>query len=219
MPKKELLKRYLLFILSLCISALGVALTKSAELGVSPISSVANVLFIRYPRISMGNWLILWNCVMIAAQIAILRKDFKLRDLLQIPLSVLFGRFTDLWMAVLAGVSLTAYPARLALVFLGIAVNGFGITLAVVAAVIMNSGEALVRAITDKSGLVFGNVKIGFDVFCVALSIVMSVAMFGGRIVGTREGTVLSALLTGVFIRFYTGKVQAPIDRLLRANI
>ena len=97
--------------------------------------------------------------------------------------------------------------------------NGFGITLAVVAAVIMNSGEALVRAITDKSGLVFVNVKIGFDVFCVALSIVMSVAMFGGRIVGTREGTVLSALLTGVFIRFYTGKVQAPIDRLLRANI
>ena len=38
---KELAKRYALFIISLFISALGVAITKKGELGVSPISSVA----------------------------------------------------------------------------------------------------------------------------------------------------------------------------------
>lgn len=41
---KELAKRYALFIISLFISALGVAITKKGELGVSPISSVANVV-------------------------------------------------------------------------------------------------------------------------------------------------------------------------------
>ena len=41
---KELAKRYALFIISLFISALGVAITKKGELGVSPISSVADVV-------------------------------------------------------------------------------------------------------------------------------------------------------------------------------
>lgn len=43
-PVKELAKRYALFIISLFISALGVAITKKGELGVSPISSVADVV-------------------------------------------------------------------------------------------------------------------------------------------------------------------------------
>lgn len=38
MQKKEMLRRYVLFIISLFFSALGVAFTKRGELGVSPIS-------------------------------------------------------------------------------------------------------------------------------------------------------------------------------------
>ena len=44
MSKKEISLRYVLLIISLFFSALGVAFTKSGELGVSPISSVANVM-------------------------------------------------------------------------------------------------------------------------------------------------------------------------------
>lgn len=49
MKKAEIAKRYILFIISLFISGLGVAFTKTGELGVSPISSVANVLSLRLP--------------------------------------------------------------------------------------------------------------------------------------------------------------------------
>ena len=51
MSKKETAKRYVLFIISLFFSALGVAFTKHGELGVSPISSVANVL-----SCTKGGW-------------------------------------------------------------------------------------------------------------------------------------------------------------------
>lgn len=44
MTKSELIKRYTLFIISLFFSALGVAFTKHGELGVSPTSSIANVI-------------------------------------------------------------------------------------------------------------------------------------------------------------------------------
>ena len=52
MRKTEIIKRYILFIISLFFSALGVAFTKHAELGVSPISSVANVLSCKFPVLS-----------------------------------------------------------------------------------------------------------------------------------------------------------------------
>ena len=34
----------------------------------------------------------------------------------------------------------------------------------------MNSGEAFIKAVSDRTGHNFGNVKIAFDVGCVALA-------------------------------------------------
>lgn len=44
MNKRELLGRYVLLIAGLFFAGVGVAFTKHGELGVSPISSVANVM-------------------------------------------------------------------------------------------------------------------------------------------------------------------------------
>ncbi len=94
MKKDEILKRYILFIISLFFSALGVAFTKHGELGVSPISSVANVMSCKFDALSLGTWLIIWNCILIVGQIAILRKRFQPIQLLQVPLSFLFVWYT-----------------------------------------------------------------------------------------------------------------------------
>ena len=59
MSAVEIAKRYALFAVSLFISALGVAVTQKAELGVSPISSVANVMSMRLSFLTLGNWLII----------------------------------------------------------------------------------------------------------------------------------------------------------------
>ena len=69
MNKNETAKRYILFIISLFFSALGVAFTKHGELGVSPISSGANLMSCRFPAMSLGTWLIIWNCVLIFGEI------------------------------------------------------------------------------------------------------------------------------------------------------
>ena len=92
---------------------------------------------------------------------------------------------------------------------------GFGISLSVIANVIMNSGEAFVKAISDKSGIRFGNIKTGFDIVCVAVSIVLSLLLFEGRIVGTREGTVLTALLTGLVVNFFVKRISSPVNSVL----
>ena len=65
MSKKEIIKRYILFIISLFFAAFGVAITKHGELGVSPISSVPNVMSSYMTSFSLGTWLIIWNCILI----------------------------------------------------------------------------------------------------------------------------------------------------------
>lgn len=215
MSKIEITKRYALFIISLFFSALGVAFTKHGELGVSPISSVANVMSYKFSALSMGTWLIIWNCLLIVGQILILRKKFQPIQLLQIPLSFLFGWFTDIGMWAVAIIPVTSYPVQIAMVVIGIVILGFGISLSVIANVIMNSGEASVKAVSDTINKEFGNVKIAFDVLCVFISLVLSLLFFDFTIVGTREGTVLSALLTGIIVKLFTGKLKEPLNTVL----
>ncbi|MCI7767449.1 MAG: DUF6198 family protein [Oscillospiraceae bacterium] len=219
MSGKELIGRYALFIFSLFISALGVAITKRGELGVSPISSAANVLSMRFTELSLGSWLIIWNCVLIVGQIALLGKRFKPAQLLQVPLSFLFGWFTDIGMEIAALIPVSGYFIRLGCVLLGTFVLGFGISLAVAADVIMNSGEAFVKAVSDVSGKEFGNVKIAFDISCVLFAVVLSLIFFDMRIVGAREGTVIAALLTGVAVKLFTRLFGQKLDILLSANV
>lgn len=212
----ETARRYVLFMISLFFSALGVAFTKKGELGVSPISSVANVLSIRFDALSLGNWLIVWNCVLILGQIVILRKKFQWIQLLQVPLSVLFGCFTDFGMWLVSPVRVEGYPARLAMVAAGTVILGFGISLSVIANVIMNSGEAFVKAAADTLHREFGSVKIIFDVGCVALAAILSLAFIHGTVAGIREGTVIAALCTGMIVKVFRGRLEKGLDRLLK---
>ena len=113
MSKTEIAKRYILFVLGLFFAAIGVAFTKHGELGVSPISSVANVLSCKFSTFSLGTWLIIWNCILIVGQIVVLRKKFQLIQLLQVPLSFLFGWFTDFGMWVVAAYRIARPNCRL----------------------------------------------------------------------------------------------------------
>lgn len=218
MGKKELIKRYILFIIGLFFAGVGVAFTKHGELGVSPISSVANVMSLKFDFLTIGSWLIVWNCVLILGQIVLLRKEFKLYQLLQIPLSFLFGYFTDFGMWIVSFISVNNYFARLLMLFIGIAVLAFGIALSVIANVIMNSGEAIVKVISDKTGFEFGNVKVVFDISCVTVSIILSLIFFDMKIIGTREGTVISAILTGLVVKFFTRLLKDRLSKLLKAK-
>ncbi len=215
MRKTEIAKRYILFIVSLFFAALGVAFTKHGELGVSPISSVANIMSYKFDSLSLGTWLIIYNCVLIVGQIAILRKEFEPIQLLQVPLSFLFGWFTDLGMWIVSFIPINSYPLRLTMVIVGVVILGFGITLSVIANVIMNAGEAFVKAVSDKIRKEFGNVKIVFDILNVVLALALSLVFFNFTIVGTREGTIISALLTGGVVKFFSKKLKTPLERIL----
>lgn len=194
------------------------AFTKRGDLGVSPISSTANVISIKFDFWTMGTWLIVWNCILILAQILLLRRNFKIYQLLQIPLSFLFGWFTDFGMWLVSFIPVPNYAVRFSLLLAGIVILAFGISLSVIANVIMNSGEALVKAISDTVNKEFGHVKVVFDISCVLTAVILSLILFGGRIVGAREGTIISAMFTGLVVKFISKRIRKPLERLFAAE-
>ena len=215
MTKTELVKRYILFIISLFFSGLGVAFTKKGGLGVSPISSLANVLNIRFSAISIGVWLVVTNFMLVLLQKAILRRKFKPIQLLQIPLAAVFGYFTDLGVIIVNPIPVDTYIMQVVMVVVGSVVLAFGITLAVTASVIMNAGESVVQILSEQYNISFGTVKIVFDVCYVAFSAIVSMVLFGGAVYGIREGTLIVAAITGVAVKIFI-KIVAPIKKILK---
>jgi uncharacterized membrane protein YczE len=215
MQTKEKAKRHATFVISLFFSGLGIAFTKTGGIGVSPVSSLANVLSIKLPAITMGTWLIVTNLLMLLCQIAILRRKFKPYQFLQVPLAAVFGYFTDIGMMITSLIPVNCYGMQLAMSVIGAAVLGFGISLAVIANVMMSSGEALVKVFGDTLKKEFGTVKIAFDICYVAVSALISMLLFGGAIHGIREGTLIVALTTGMFVKMFTAIIKNPLTKFL----
>jgi len=214
MQRSESIKRLILFIIGLFIMSFGVAMTKFANLGVSSISSVANILSLRIESISLGNFLILWNILLILGQILILRSDFDKKQLIQLPISFLFGYFTDICLKFLTNFKIDSYTKALIYLFIGVFFLALGVSITVIADIFLNSGEAFVKAISDKFNKNFGRVKVIFDISCVVISVILSLLFFK-NILGTREGTLISAVLTGFLVNIIVGKIKNPLEKFL----
>lgn len=75
------------------IMTIGIALSVKSNLGVSPVSSIPYTMTCVW-GIEMGKATILFHIVLVLLQILILRKKFEVKNLLQIPVGVVFGYFT-----------------------------------------------------------------------------------------------------------------------------
>ncbi len=195
------LKRYLLFLVGLFINALGVSLVTKASLGTSPISSIPYVLSLKFP-LTLGNFTIIFSILLILLQILILRKNFKMENILQIPVSIAFGYFIDLTMYMFFWVNPQNYAIKLIALLAGCIVLGFGVYMEVLADVVMLPGESFVRAIVQTWNTNFGTTKILFDSSMTIIAGVLSVIFFG-KLNGVREGTIIAALLVGFIARLF----------------
>lgn len=126
-----------------------------------------------------------------------------------------FCYFTDFGLWCVSALAADHYIQRLLLVFIGIVILALRVCVSVIANVIINSGEAFVKAVSDTIHKEFGNVKIAFDLSCVVAAVLLFLFFFDFSVVGTREGTVLSAVFTGVVVKFFTKRLKKPLEYLV----
>lgn len=198
---KEMIKRYIVFFAGLFISSLGVSFITKANLGTSPISSIPYVLSVRFQP-TIGEFTILFSLLLIILQILILKRRFKLIDLLQVPVSVAFGYFIDLTMGMLWWMDPQSYIMQAVFLLIGYVILGFGVYLEMLGNVIMLPGESFVRAVVIRWNRNFGNVKVCFDASMTICAGLLSVIFFS-QLQGVREGTIIAAVTVGLIAKFF----------------
>lgn len=204
MSAKTTAKRYLMFLCGVLVCATGIAFITRAGLGTSPISSIPFVFSLLTDPLHQ-KWLGLFtfgfNMLFLAGE-AVLRRRFTWTQVLQIPMTLFFSFCIDRAMALIPSQYGGPYPMSLLFLVLGCLVMALGISLEVMADVIMLPGEAFVRALSQKLGRKFGNVKVCFDSSLTLLAVVIAFLTLG-KLNGVREGTVVSALAVGQLVKFY----------------
>ena len=195
----DVVKRYGCLSVSLFFNALGIALITQAHLGTTPITTLPYTLAAIF-GLTLGTTTFACNLLFLLLQRILLRRRLGIAELLQIPAVLIFSVFIDFWMHLTGALVTDVYVWQIVMCIVGSAVLGAGISLEIMSNATVIPGEGLVIVIAARSRKNFGNIKVLFDCSLVLASCLLGLAVLGS-IVGLREGTVLSAVLVGMFAR------------------
>lgn len=208
------LTRVIVYLVGLFIMTIGVSMSVKSNLGVSPVSSITYTITC-ITGLEMGKATILFHIVLVIIQIIILRKDFKIKNLLQVFVGIIFGYFTTFSNYLFSFIPSTEnYVIRAVLMLGSTVVIAFGIFLYLPADVVPLAGEGAMKAISDKTGIMFSHVKIGFDISMVLVSLAAClIALRKPGAVGV--GTVVAAVIVGIIPERFNHFPRAKRDKLL----
>lgn len=210
--KTELIKRYIFLLVGLFVNGLGVSFITKAGLGTSPITSIPYTLSLGFtPTVVMFT--LVFNIFLVILQVILLRRNFQLQNLLQLPIIALFSFFIDLTMSLLGFMQPETYAMKIVSLIVGCLILGFGVFMEMVANVAMLPGEATVRAVSDVFSTDFGKTKIAFDSSMTVIAAILSFIMFK-HLDGVREGTIVAAILVGFIARLFK-KYIGGIEKIL----
>lgn len=214
----EKCKRYVVFLVGLILNSIGIAVITMSSLGISPISSIPNVLALQFTGLTLGNFTILFSLVLILIQLVILGKNFRLEHVLQIPVSIVLGYLIDTCMLVFSFIKTELYWQQLLCLLVGCVILGTGVYLESITNVVMLPGESVVRAISFRRSSDFGSTKMAVDVSLAVIAVVLSFLFFR-RLEGVREGTIIAALLVGFIARQLGKRLNALPLRLVGISV
>ena len=189
--------RWLFYILGILILALGLTLNTKANLGVSPIISTAYITS-GLTGFSFGDVTFVLYCLFVAAELLLLGKDYKI--LLQIPFSIVFTRFLNLftdWIPVMH-----TLPSQLCLLALAVICTGIGAALTVDMEIVPNPGDGIVHATAKKIHKEMGFTKNIFDACCICITLCAGF-IFNKPFYGIGLGTVLAMIGVGRVIALF----------------
>ena len=213
--------QHILLLISLFIMTIGVAVCVRSMLGSSVISTLPYVFETAgkqipgIPRLTIGQYTYVMNAVLVAGQIAVLRRKFEPVQLFQLLVGFVFGSLIDvnMWLTVWLAPD-TLYTKVLAQV-IGCTILGIGIALEVRCGSVTMPGEGFPVAISSVTGVPFHKVKICVDISLVTLAVVFCYVFFGTwlwYIVGI--GTLLAMVYVGMVVRSVSTHL-GWFDRLL----
>jgi uncharacterized membrane protein YczE len=191
--------RLIAYLIGLFIMTIGVSMSVKSNLGVSPVSSIPYTITC-ITGLEMGKATIVFHIFLVILQILILRKAFKIKNLLQVIVGVVFGYFTTF-----SNFLFSYLPTpeniiiRLIMMLLSTVIIAIGIFLYLPSDIVPLAGEGAMKAISGKAGIEFSKVKMGFDITMVAVSLIACLLILK-KLGSVGIGTVVAAVLVGMIL-------------------
>ena len=201
--------RCIIYFFGLLIMTLGVAVSVKSDLGVSSIPYTMTCVW----GIEMGKATIVFHAALVLVQVILLRRKFQLKNLLQIPVGVLFG-----YMTTFSNHLMTFLPdpgniyIRLGMVVISTVLVAIGLFFYVPADIIPLAGEGVMLAISKVADKAFSTVKIAFDITMVLISLITCLILIHS-LGSVGIGTVIAAVMVGMVLKLITKLFGEARDR------
>ena len=207
--KKQLI-RWFYYIIGMLILAMGLTLNAESNLESSLIISIPYTLSFLWP-VSFANLTLALYVLFVMLEFILKGKNRRRTDILQIPLSIVFTRFLDLFTAWFDFTD-SSLALRLAVLTAAIILTGAGAALTVDMNLIANPGDGFVQAVSMRIGKDLGTAKNPVDISCVIVSTLIGFAA-AGRLVGVGLGTLIAMIGVGRVIALFNHLFQEKLKR------
>lgn len=205
---REWICRIGIYLAGMLALALGLILNTKTGLGASAIMSVAYTVS-EGTGWNLGNMTFLLYCAFVAAEFVIKGRNRSWFDLLQLPLSLCFTRFMNLFKALIPYES-GYMPTDLLVLVLAIVFTGIGAAMTVDMRLIPNPGDGIVSAVAGCIHKELGLTKNIFDAGCMIVSAAVGL-LYGNPLLGIGLGTVISMIGVGRVIAIFNRLCKAPL--------
>lgn len=214
MHQVNLYKRLIIYFFGLFIMTLGISISVKSNLGVSPVSSVPYTMTCVW-GVEMGKATMIFHAALVLLQIILLRRKFKIKNLLQVGAGVVFGYFTTFCNHCMSYLpAADNLPIRLFMLLISAGLIAVGIFFYLPANIVPLAGEGAMQAISDVSGISFARVKIIFDCSIVFISLITClIVLHSPGSVGI--GTIAAAILVGAILGVITKRFGTLRDKWL----
>ena len=210
--------RIAFYLVGFLVMTFGIALSVKSDLGVSPVTSIPYTITC-IAGLDLGLSTIVFHVALVILQIALLRRAFQVKNLLQVPVGVLFGAFTTFSVSVLAFIPTpTDVWAQIVMMLVSTVFVAFGIFLYVPADFIPLAGEGAMLAISQLSKKKFSTVKLAFDISMMAVSLIACLLVLHS-LGSVGVGTVIAAVLVGSELKVLTRLFGAARARILAIGL
>ena len=198
--RKQMAFRLLIYAAGLIILACGITMNTKTGMGVSPIISVPYSISEIW-GLNFGNMTFIVYTIFVIIQ-AVLMRRITLDLILQLPLSLVFTRFLNLFDMILPESGSYIWE-KLLMLAVAISLTGIGIIMSVRTDFVPNPGDGIVNEIAVVIKKSMGFTKNCFDLLnlCISCSVGM---IFAGHLIGIGLGTVLTMLLTGRAVALFS---------------
>jgi len=212
--KRAMAWRIFFYTLGMMCLACGVTMNTKTGLGVSCIISVPYSISAIWD-LNFGNITLIVYTLFVAVQFIIMKK-VTLKVALQLPLSIVFTRFMNLFSQMIPSLEGNVVKGLL-LLAAAIMITGLGIILTVRTDFVPNPGDGIVNEISAAAGLSLGLTKNIFDISSVVLTCIIGI-LAAHHIIGVGLGTVLTMIFLGRAVAFYNWLILKPMLRLCGLN-